>query len=72
MKPIRGWEPSLYQLMPLAEVMEALHAGEFKPNCGLIIVDFLVRHGLVTPENEPSFFDISWRSHRRLGVAMPN
>lgn len=57
--------------MTIPEVMTHLHAGEFKPNCGLILVDFLVRHGLVTPENEPDYIELCWRLRRRLGVAMP-
>jgi hypothetical protein len=43
-----------------------LHKGEFKPNCGLILVDFLVRHNLVTPEKEPKYFEIIKRTHRDL------
>jgi hypothetical protein len=45
----------------------------FKPNCGLMIVDFLMRHGLITVEDEPDFFEISWRCHRDLSkiVAFP-
>jgi hypothetical protein len=46
--------------------MEALHNGEFKPNCGLILVDFLIRHNLVSPETEPNFFEIIWRTKRDL------
>ena len=58
-------------MWPVKQVVEALHNGEFKPNCGLILVDFLVRHGFVTPENEPNYVEISWRMHRRLAVGVP-
>jgi len=54
------------QLRPLPEVIEALHNGEFKPNCGLILIDFLVRHNLVTPEEDPNYFEIIKRAHRDL------
>ena len=54
------------QLRPLPEVIEALHKGEFKPNCGLILIDFLVRHNLVTPEEEPNYFEIIKSTHRDL------
>ena len=57
--------------MTVPEVLSALHAGSFKPNCALILVDFLMRHGLVTPETEPRYIDIAWRLRRRLEVAMP-
>jgi hypothetical protein len=30
------------------------------------LVDFLIRHGIITPENEPDFVEISMRLHRRL------
>ena len=57
--------------MPVSEVMDALHAGQFKPNSGLMMVDFLIRHGLVTPENEPAYAEIMTRMHRRLGLSIP-
>jgi len=59
------------QLLSIPEVLNALHNGEFKPNCGLIIVDFLMRHGIITPETEPNYIEISWRTHRRLAVGVP-
>ena len=36
---------------PVARVMETVaETREFKFNCNLIIIDFLVRHGLIGPE----------------------
>jgi hypothetical protein len=32
----------------------------------LVIVDFLVRHGYVSPENEPHYVDIVTRLHGRF------
>jgi hypothetical protein len=58
------------QLLTIPEVLKALHAGEFKPNCGLIIVNFLIRHGVVTAENEPNLVEIATRCNRRLGLAV--
>jgi hypothetical protein len=54
------------QLLTIPEVLDALHNGGFKPNCGLILVDFLIRHNLVTPEEEPNYFEIIWRTKRDL------
>lgn len=36
---------------PLARVAEVV-AGtqQYKPNCNLVIIDFLVRHGAITPD----------------------
>jgi len=28
---------------------------EFKFNCNLCIIDFLVRHGVIDPDNEPDY-----------------
>ncbi|WVQ80451.1 hypothetical protein IAT38_002556 [Cryptococcus sp. DSM 104549] len=64
-------EVESFSLLTIPEVIEALYSNDMKPNCGLVYVDFLMRHGLVTPENEPNFLELSWRMRRRLGVAVP-
>ncbi|WVW81517.1 hypothetical protein I302_103511 [Kwoniella bestiolae CBS 10118] len=64
-------EVESFALLTIPELIEALHSGDMKPNCGLIYVDFLIRHGLITPENEPNFLEISWRMRRSLQVTMP-
>ncbi len=44
-------EVAAFELMPLDEVVEVLRAAEaFKPNCGLVVIDFLIRHGHLDPE----------------------
>jgi len=48
------------------EVREALRKGEFKPNCAVVLLDFFVRHGLLTAETEEAFIEIVARLHRRL------
>ncbi|BEI99303.1 hypothetical protein CcaverHIS631_0403460 [Cutaneotrichosporon cavernicola] len=64
-------EVESFHLMTVPEAIAALHRGEFKPNCGIILVDFLIRHSLITPENEPDYIEICWHMRRRLGVGMP-
>jgi len=32
-------------------VKEKIATDEFKPNCALVVLDFMIRHGLVTPDN---------------------
>ncbi|KAF2214070.1 hypothetical protein CERZMDRAFT_111015 [Cercospora zeae-maydis SCOH1-5] len=59
-------EVSAFYLMDIAEVREALLKGEFKPDAGAVVVEFLIRHGVITPENEPNFVEINMRLHRRL------
>ncbi|WRT63587.1 uncharacterized protein IL334_000510 [Kwoniella shivajii] len=64
-------EVESFALLTIPELIGALHSGDMKPNCGLVYVDFLIRHGLITPETEPNFLEITWRMKRTLGVAMP-
>lgn len=69
--PVDG-EAEDFKLMTIEEVKQRMLADEFKPNCGLVIVDFLMRHGYVTPENEPNYLEIQSRIHRRFPFAMRN
>jgi 8-oxo-dGTP pyrophosphatase MutT (NUDIX family) len=47
-----------FHLWPIEEVARrARDTDEFKLNCNLVIVDFLVRHGLIGPEH-PDYLDI--------------
>lgn len=59
-----------FQLLSIAQVQEAIAQGKFKPNCALLLVDFFVRHGIITAENEPDYIDIVSRLHRRLEFPM--
>ena len=47
------------------EVKQALRDGDFKPNCALVLLDFFVRHGILTAEDE-GYIEIVARLHRRL------
>jgi 8-oxo-dGTP pyrophosphatase MutT (NUDIX family) len=41
-------EVEAFFLMPVAEVMEIVRTStDFKPNCSLVVLDFLLRHGLL-------------------------
>lgn len=55
-----------FQLMSTSEVMSALREARFKPASACVMVDFLVRHGVLTAENESDFAEIVSRLHRRL------
>jgi len=59
-----------FQLLTVEEVRLAMAAGRFKPNCALLLVDFFVRHGIITAENEPDYLEIVSRLHRRLEFPM--
>lgn len=55
-----------FTLMTVEELKVALLREEFKPDSAAVLVEFLVRHGVITPDNEPDFVEISMRLHRRL------
>ncbi len=72
--PTWSYSSSYYnQLLPLSTLLSLLASSPlpFRPTCGLILLDFLIRHGLLTPHNEGSYLEIIRRSHRDLGMAMP-
>lgn len=55
-----------FRLWTVGEVQDALSEGLFKPNCALLLLDFFIRHGLMTPQNEPNYVEIVSRIHRKL------
>ena len=55
-----------FELFGVDQVKEAMRNGQFKPSCATVMIDFFVRHGLITPENEPQYIEIVARLHRRL------
>lgn len=59
-----------FKLMGIPEIKEKILMGEFKDNCAAIIIDFMIRHSIITPEDEPDFIEISSRLHRFLPFAL--
>ncbi|KAL7271051.1 hypothetical protein RUND412_006215 [Rhizina undulata] len=55
-----------FQLWGVDKIKEELAKGNFKPNCALVLIDFFIRHGVITPENEPDYIEIVSRLHRRF------
>lgn len=48
-----------FYLMPAEEVMEIIRTtDEFKFNCNLVLIDFFIRHGLLTPDDEPDYTEL--------------
>lgn len=48
-----------FELWPIGRVAERVRDSfDFKFNCNLAIIDFLIRHGILTPENEADYVDI--------------
>lgn len=64
----RDDEVEEFYLWDLERVQEAMAKGEFKPNTAVALIDFFIRHGIVTEENEPDIVDIVARLHRKLHV----
>lgn len=45
-------EVESFKLIPVTDVVNVIRRREyFKPNCALVIIDFLVRHGYISPED---------------------
>ncbi|CAI6273854.1 unnamed protein product [Periconia digitata] len=55
-----------FYLMSVDQVKTAMAQGEFKPNCALVMIDFFIRHGYLTAENEKDYIEIVQRLHRRF------
>ncbi|TDL18111.1 hypothetical protein BD410DRAFT_793597 [Rickenella mellea] len=65
LKPLDG-EVESFALMSISDVISNMHEGKFKPNCAVVLLDFLIHHGHVTPDNEPHFLEITTRMHGRF------
>ena len=52
-------------LKTLDEVQTAMANGEFKLNCAMTRLSYLIRHGHLTAENEPDLVEICSRLHRK-------
>ncbi|KAI9505369.1 NUDIX hydrolase domain-like protein [Coemansia spiralis] len=60
-----------FYLWEINKVISSIKKKLFKPNCALCIVDFLIRHGIVTAENEPNYIEIINNIHRPLPFPGP-
>lgn len=47
-----------FELLPAAECLERVFSPEFKTTSCPVIIDFLIRHGFIGPENEPKLTEI--------------
>ncbi|KAF9427777.1 hypothetical protein BGZ94_004159 [Podila epigama] len=60
-----------FRLWSMDQVLDAIRTGEFKPNCACACLHFMIRHGVLTPENEPDYLEIDQRLHRRIEYPGP-
>ncbi|KAH8879454.1 hypothetical protein GQ53DRAFT_672043 [Thozetella sp. PMI_491] len=65
-------EVEKFNLHTIEEIQEQLAVGMWKPNCAVIMLDFLVRHGVYTRENEPDWDAIFRKSHRIMPFPGPH
>lgn len=71
-KPVpNDGEVESFTLLSMDKVIDRLKQGQFKPNCAACAIDFLIRHGHVTPMNEPDYLRIIENLHRSLPYPGP-
>ncbi|EPX74787.1 thiamine diphosphokinase Tnr3 [Schizosaccharomyces octosporus yFS286] len=58
-------EVAEFHLWTLDQVIQGLAEQRFKPNCALVILDFFIRHGILSPEH-PQYYETFQRIHRTL------
>ncbi|MBK1650250.1 DUF4743 domain-containing protein [Rhabdochromatium marinum] len=65
-------EVAAFERWPVARVLETVRdTDEFKLNCNLVIIDFLIRHGLITPD-DPDYFELICRLRSPLPTPITN
>ena len=65
-------EVESFSLCTVEEIREQLAQGLWKPNCAMIMIDFFIRHGILTRENEPAYGEVHARSHRFIPFPGPH
>jgi len=65
-------EVESFSLRTVEEILEQLARGQWKPNCALVMLDFFLRHGIITPENEPHYEELRSRTHRYIPFPGPH
>ncbi|XP_030828536.1 nudix hydrolase 24, chloroplastic isoform X1 [Strongylocentrotus purpuratus] len=61
---VKDGEVSQFCSWPLSKVKEEIATDRFKPNCSLICLDFLIRHGYITHDEEPHYLDFLSSIHQ--------
>ncbi|CAO3702352.1 unnamed protein product [Rhizopus stolonifer] len=80
----RDGEVECFYLWPLDKVKESILNEQWKPNCAagkslvkghmtkiIVMIEFMLRHGFITPDDEPGYIQISYHLHRRLEFPTP-
>lgn len=72
-------EAESFELLDIPTVLDLMRAGKFKANCTLgtfffsdtVLIDFLMRHGWLTAENEKDYTEIVSLLHTPLRLPTP-
>ncbi|KAI8631513.1 NUDIX hydrolase domain-like protein [Xylariaceae sp. FL1651] len=64
-RPLDG-EVAEFLLWTPKQTLEALREGRFKLNSAVAWIDFFIRHGYITAQNEPDYLELAARIHRRI------
>ncbi|KAJ7291805.1 nudix hydrolase 20 [Mycena rebaudengoi] len=64
-KPLDG-EVERFDFMQQDEILGKMRAGQFKPNCAVVLIDLFIRLGYITPDNEPDFMRIVTNLHTQF------
>ncbi len=59
-------EVAEFNLWSVDHVLEKIGKDEFMPECAVVTIDFLIRHGFIHQENEKSFIEIVSRIHKTI------
>jgi isopentenyldiphosphate isomerase len=70
-KPLDNEVEGFY-LMDFKEIIERLKNNEFKVNSGIVIIDFMIRHGILTHTMEENYLEILSNIHRPIPFPGPN
>lgn len=55
-----------FYLLPIDKVKELLATDDFKPNCAMVVLDFLIRHSIIEPDTEPCYQEFVAGLHQTL------
>ncbi|XP_041460309.1 nudix hydrolase 20, chloroplastic-like isoform X2 [Lytechinus variegatus] len=61
---VKDGEVSEFYLWSLSKVKEEIATDRFKPNCSLVCLDFLIRHGYINHDGEPHYLDFLSSLHQ--------
>jgi 8-oxo-dGTP pyrophosphatase MutT (NUDIX family) len=58
-----------FHLMDIQQVKYSMASGKFKPASANVMMDFFIRHGLITAEDDEDYIEIVSRLHRKMPFA---